>query len=385
MPNATFLLIALILLLFSSSVLPADGDDPLVLAYYYTWYTAPTAKEGTHWGENATQFIFPPTFRHINSTAYPLIGPYDSSREEIVRWHVRLAKAAGIDAFLVDWWGPAGWQKPSGWTHDVFVNSVLPVAEQEDFKVVLFDETPQFVDEFETVKEWTLQYIREFIDSPAWLHIDGEPVWAIYQLWEGKLSADQGRELISAAEAECGPLYWIIDRMRARPADGGVGIELFAPKDWLTIDALDCISGYSMFSTWPVYKFQNIAPLYAHFVQSLHDAGKQACLPVHPGYHHPDKDYVIPRRRGQSLREFWRAAVEANADMLAITSFNEWPETTVIEPAITWPDPYLYLRTVAELQGMKFQRPPLPDLDALDPPMADFLQHYRGLGGSNAP
>ena len=38
--------------------------------------------------------------------AYPLAGVYDSDDPATVRRHIRLAKAAGIDGFLVDWWGP---------------------------------------------------------------------------------------------------------------------------------------------------------------------------------------------------------------------------------------------------------------------------------------
>ena len=62
-------------------------------------------------------------------------------------------------------------------------------------------------------------------------------------------------------------------------------------------------------------------------------AGKQVLLPVHPGLDNSKfnpKPYVIPRREGQTLRDFFRAADEAGADLIAITSFNEWPETTVI-------------------------------------------------------
>jgi len=49
-------------------------------------------------------------------------------------------------------------------------------------------------------------------------------------------------------------------------------------------------------------------------------------------------------------------------------------ETTVIEPAMTWPDPYMYLKLTAEMQGRKFKAPPLPPLESIDPLMQDYLK-----------
>jgi hypothetical protein len=135
--------------------------------------------------------------------------------------------------------------------------------------------------------------------------------------------------------------------------------------------------GYAMFSTWQVHTYERLSPLYRDWAAQVHKAGKRVMLPVHPGHdntRHNPKPYVIPRNDGQTLRDFWRAAVEAGTDLVGITSFNEWPETTVIEPALTFPDPYRYLRIVAELQGRRFTPPPLPPPDHLDPAMAEYLR-----------
>lgn len=361
----------------------------MVLANYYTWYTTPWGTGGRfgHWAsESASELlprpsdpaniVFPPAIREMASTSYPLVGLYDSMNKDIVRWHIRLAKAAGIDGFMVDWWGPATWQKPSGWTHDVFVNTVLPVAEEEHFKVMLFDETPQFVSDFESIKQWTVQYLKKFKDSPAWLHIDGKPAWGVYQLWEGKLTAKQGQELIDHVEKQVGPVYWIVDRMRAR--DQGKGLELFTPEDWLAIPQIDCIMGYAMFSTARIYEYKDIAPIYKAFAASVHKSGKKVMLPVHPGHDNRKSaatSWVIPRRNGETLKDFWRAATDAKVDFIEITSWNEWPESTVVEPSMTWPDPYLYLKIIAEFQGRKFNAPPLPPLGSLDPAMREYLEN----------
>ena len=89
-----------------------------------------------------------------------------------------------------------------------------------------------------------------------------------------------------------------------------------------------------------------------------HDAGKKMMLPVHPGHdnsHFRTDPYIMPRRNGDTLMDYLRAAKDAKADFIMITSWNEWPETTVIEPSETWPDPFLYLKVIAEFQGKVFK------------------------------
>jgi hypothetical protein len=60
------------------------------------------------------------------------------------------------------------------------------------------------------------------------------------------------------------------------------------------------------------------------------------------------------------LRGYLRAITDAGADVALLTSWNEWPETTVIEPSSSWPDPYRYLRILAEWRGVPFEPVPPP-------------------------
>ncbi len=387
--RAAAIAVAALVLATSSGPAAEPARRPLALAFYYTWYGHPAlaAKRWKTWDRKTAaddplpardphEILFAPAIRQVTSAAYPLIGAYDSMSREVVRWHIRLAKAAGLDGFLVDWWGSATWQQPRGWTFDVFEKVVLPVAEEEGFKVALFDETPQFLDDLPEVRRQTIRALKTYARSPAWLRINDEPVWAIYQLWKGRLTAAQGRALIEDVERETGPVYWIVDRMLAQPAAGPTGIELFTPEPWLAVPGIDCFMGYAMFSTWQVHTYEGLAPLYRRWANQVHRARKQVMVPVHPGHDNRKinaKPYVIPRRDGATLKEFWRAATDAGTDLIGLTSFNEWPETTAIEPALTWRDPYRYLRLVGELQGTTFAAPPLPPPEAIDPAMAAYL------------
>lgn len=359
---------------------------PLLLAHYYTWYGTPWGAAGRwdHWHQgdigavkcpnSADTVLFNPAIREISPCAYPLIGPYDSMDREVIRWHMRMAKSAGIDAFSVDWWGDAGWQGVPHWTRDVFEKSVLPVAEQEHFKVCLFDECPQFVDDFEQCITWVIQFLKRYSASPAYLRIEGKPVYSIYQVWEGKINPAQYQRMVQRVEAECGPVYWIIDRMLCRGASGRPHGELYAPEEWLKQPTLDAISGYATFSSFRSYDAEVLKDMYAGFSRQVHAAGKKVMLPLHPGHDNRKINadpWQIPREGDKTLRNYWKAVEQADADIAVITSFNEWPETTVVEPSLSWPDPYLYLKTIAQLRGRRFVAPPLPPMAHRDPLMKE--------------
>jgi hypothetical protein len=74
----------------------------------------------------------------------------------------------------------------------------------------------------------------------------------------------------------------------------------------------------------------------------------------------PKEGFEIPFREGETLEGYHAAALAAGADVLLLTSFNEWPEGTVVEPSADWPDPYRHLRQVARWKGREFVPPPLP-------------------------
>ena len=358
--------------------LPTPRQKPPLFAVYYTWYSTAVGPHGkwSSWGQptpsllrpagcDPDKFVGPDRLRDISSCEYPLIGPYDSDDPEVVRWHLRLAKAAGIDAFLVDWWGPGGWQKAPGLTQDAFEKVVLPIAEEEGFKVCLFDETAQFVKDFAQVKAWAADYLAKYQHSPAYLKIDGQPVYVIYQVpFAPRLTPEQATELHNFVEARVGPVYWIVDKIAtgSDPATGAFQA-FVVNEEWLALDWVDAFCGYGTFAVQRQIEYRQIAPRFAVFATLANERGHRVLVPVHPGHDNrklQEKPWVMPRRDGQTLRDFLLAAEDAPADYLLLTSFNEWPETTVVEPARTWADPYQYLRVLAEWKGVAFRPPPVP-------------------------
>jgi hypothetical protein len=88
--------------------------------------------------------------------------------------------------------------------------------------------------------------------------------------------------------------------------------------------------------TYDVVSFgpSTLAPLCAR----AHKAGLLCAPSVGPGYDAlratGDTQYR-PRDAGGTYDAMWRAAIQAGADRITITSYNEWHEGTQIEPAMT--------------------------------------------------
>ena len=332
--------------------LRAAEAKPALWAVYYAWYETGTGPHGRWrmWSDDAGTAPNP----QPKSTAQPLIGYYDSDDPKVVRWHIQLAKAAGIDAFLVSWWGGAN---ISG---TAFEKTILPIATEEKFKVALCSELAQFHHDVQVLARQTSDVLRKTKDSPAYLRVDGKPVVYLYQVpFAPKLTAETFGQLCRSAEAEVGPVYWMMDKVTNV---GNRGLNF--PDDWLKIPEIPLFGFYGTFSVKRVWKYEDLAPDFARLVQQAHAAGKKAFLPAHPGHDNsgfrPNNFFVIPRDDGGTLRGYLRVATDAGADAVLLTSFNEWPETTVVEPSSSWSDPYLYLRILAEWKGVKFSPPPLP-------------------------
>jgi len=314
---------------------------PMLFAAYYVWY---------HAGDCP-----------FSGASQPLAGLYDSADPAVAQWHVRLAKAAGIDAFLVSWWDKVKERDQA------FEKGVFAAAEKLGFRIALLDERAQFHAKREDYEAMLSRTLRKYKDSPAYLRLGGRPVVYLYQVAsQPGLSLTDFAAVKRHVEAEAGPVYWIVDKLahdsRAQRSGDEDRVKCI-PAEWLAAPGIDSFAFYSTFSHFRAHRYEELAGKYRYVVKLAHDAGKKMFLPVHPGYdntHLQTSGYVMPRRNGQTFRDYLRAAANAGADYILVTSWNEWPETTTVEPSSTWPDPYLYLKILAEWKGVSFIAPPLP-------------------------
>ncbi|HTL29414.1 MAG TPA: hypothetical protein VL282_09335, partial [Tepidisphaeraceae bacterium] len=171
---------------YQASVYAAQPTTrPIILCPYYTWYETGenTPHPWSHWTYPEVKEIAGeknplarPGDPLIASTAYPLVGLYSSGDSGIATWHVQLAKAAGIDAFLVSWWGERSLAARR------FEEALLPAAKTGGMKVALLDELAQYHKDTDEHARALAAALKKYIASGAYFQLDGRPVAYLYQV-----------------------------------------------------------------------------------------------------------------------------------------------------------------------------------------------------------
>jgi len=122
--------------------------------FYYPWYG-----NWSHWPPDG------------NITDHPLLGFYDSNNEALIKEHIDMAKEAGIDGFIVSWFGI------NHFTDNASLH-IKNACEQNDFKFTFYYENTSSIDQ--TIND--LRYIlNNYANSSAWFKIDERPVIYIYK------------------------------------------------------------------------------------------------------------------------------------------------------------------------------------------------------------
>ncbi|MFZ5917637.1 MAG: endo-1,3-alpha-glucanase family glycosylhydrolase, partial [Chloroflexota bacterium] len=286
----------------------AQSPDPrLVLAFYYTWFDENT------WSPDQVPDL--------------PASPYASRDRATIERHVTQAQAAGIDAFVVSWWGP---QEENNQT-ETNLRTLLDVAAARGFYVTVDFEltSPFYAGQADVIA--ALRYLLDtHARHPAFLRRGGAPVIFFWR---------QQRYDVPA---------WAAIREQIDPARDTIWI-----AEGVDLAYQDVFDGHHLYNvTWnpptdPLYtatKFRRQIDAY----NTAHGSHRLWIATVMPGYDDTriagrPGAYAHPRRGGDYYRETWQAALASAPDMVIITSFNEWREGTMIEPSITYGDLYLTL------------------------------------------
>lgn len=127
MQKVCYLVLTLFLLLYSCSKDENIGPEPepedkgpvavektnpmKLYVHYMPWFETPETNNNGNWGMHWTMATRNPEnidgdgIREIAAHYYPLIGPYASSDEDVIEYHLLLMKYAGIDGLIIDWYG----------------------------------------------------------------------------------------------------------------------------------------------------------------------------------------------------------------------------------------------------------------------------------------
>ena len=278
-----------------------SASDPLVLAFYYPWFDQ-------------------------NTWTYDLLSdlpaePYVSSDRGVMGRHIDQAKRAGIDAFLVAWYGPGG-----GNQTEPNLAAMLEEANARGFKIgVLFETTSPF---FGGVGDVTaaLQHLQAtHVNHPAFLKVDGRPV---VFFWRPTLY---------------GVDTWRSIRAQADPNYSNVWISEGIDTSYLSV-----FDGHHLYSnTWnPPADLNATNQKFAGRVAAARDAygaSKIWVATVMPGYNDVKVrgGFARDREGGNYFSQSWSAAIASNPSWIVINSFNEWPEGSYIEPSAAFGDLFL--------------------------------------------
>ncbi|MFI6821594.1 endo-1,3-alpha-glucanase family glycosylhydrolase [Micromonospora sp. NPDC050187] len=284
---------------------PSGASAPVpVLAYYYIWFN--------------------PTSWNRAKTDYPLLGRYSSDDTEILRRHVRMAKAAGIDGFLVSW------------KHtpqlDARLAALVDVARRENFKLGIVYQGLDFARDplpLATVRA----DLGHFADRYA-----TEPVFDIFDrpvvVWTGseKFTAEQIDDTVGEA------------RRRLLVLGNAKNVDTVAD----TRGVLDG-QAYYWSSADPVE--EKTDRKLAAMSEAVKRTGGLWIAPVAPGF---DARMIggrrdVDRRDGDTLRASFAAARRSAPDALGVISWNEFSENTHVEPSERHGE--TYLGVLADLLG----------------------------------
>ena len=329
----------------------------VVVAHYFTWFKTPDVGgswKNWDWKGNGPQHD-PEKFlssgrRDIASVFYPLIGPYDSSRPEVIEYHMLSAKAAGIDGFLLDWYGI-----PSD--EDKYMPVLLDTAQNIGFKIgICFEDKAMFGYHYNArTREEAVQNAIANLDHilathaqhPAYLRVDGLPVVVNFSWTEPTdsvqaqgFSAAEYTRILSEVRRK-NPVHFIHDFHCHTKESYWDAVDNVYP--WLDVNG-ECLDRF--YATIQQRKTDGKIP----YLTSLVYAGFDNTGVWGWG----DGPFVTPREDGRFYERSWEKALSNDIRLVQIATWNDFGEGAVIEPTVEFKYQYLQLtaRYAAKLKGI---------------------------------
>jgi glycoprotein endo-alpha-1,2-mannosidase len=287
--------------------MPGGDGAGQVAIFYYPWYGTP-ARDGSwqHWAQNGTA---PPT--QIASNWFPARGPYSSSDAALVRAQMREIAASGVQTVIVSWWG-------EGSTEAARLPLVARAARSAGLRVAV--------------------HVEPFAGrTPAGL------LPALRSLASAGITDAYVYDSTSSPDVE-----W-----RALNAQLS-GIRLLANTN---LPGKALAGGFAGLYTYDILVYDGSS--FARMCESARAHGLICAPSVGPGFdavRATGDPRVRSRADGATYDHMWRCAIRAAADVVTITSYNEWHEGTQIEPAAAVGRGYLSYDGAYGLTGRPAQR-----------------------------
>jgi len=266
---------------------PIDGTgkklSPRVGIFFYPWYGTP-ARDGSyqHWAQHGA---LPPS--DIASSFYPARGIYSSTDPNVLRAQMADIAEARIGVVIVSWWG-------TGSPEDARLPAVIAAARSFGLRIAVHIEpyegrTPETV-VVDVAKLRTLGITDFYVYGSS---SEPDTAWAAVN-----------KDLH--------------------------GVRLFANT---ALPGKAAAGGFAGLYTYDVYEYDGSS--FPRVCDSARALGLLCAPSVGPGYdaRAMGDPRIRPRADGVTYDGMWRSAIRARADLVTITSYNEWHEGTQIEPS----------------------------------------------------
>ncbi|HSC73451.1 MAG TPA: hypothetical protein VLB89_04740 [Gaiellaceae bacterium] len=275
-------LLALVLLLGVPSL--AQAALPRSAIFFYPWYSNMRHDGGyAHWTQNGHQ----PPF-DVASQFYPLRGPYSSADPRILGEQMHDIAWAGVDEVVSSWWG-------FGSEEDLRLPAVMRAAKRYHLRVGI---------QLEPYPGRTVSSIGADL-----VYFRSLGIRDVYIYRSTDFPAEQ---------------WWDVTRQPN-------GMRLFAQTNRVGFAAR---AGFTGFYTYDILLYDGAK--FDRLCRQARAVGILCAPSVGPGYEAAaatGDTRIKPRLEGGTYDSMWRAANDAGADVVTITSYNEWSEGTQIEPA----------------------------------------------------
>lgn len=309
--------------------------------HYMPWFETKETNNGA-WGQHWTMANKNPDIiasdgkREIASHYYPLIGPYASSDEAVIEYHLLLMKYSGIDGILIDWYGTRD-------KYDYAANKkntevIAKVAEKTGMNFAIVYEDQTLRDDLEgdakvIQAKADMAYLEStFFAKDNYIKIDNKPLLLVFGPQEIK-TPTSWTDIFSILKTK--PVFVTLYAHSAGNANDADNKN--AEGEYIWVDGTSMETKYGVKDNFEVF-FGGAYPGFKDFYKEG-GWGQQALAPID----HED---------GVLLKELLQLAKTKNVDYLQLITWNDFGEGTMIEPTREFG--YKFLNEIQSFSGVSY-------------------------------
>lgn len=373
-------------------VLQPGAEPPAVMAHYLAGYETPSrSNRWRYWSwdqpprRHNPDRMYPDGRRDIVGIHHPLIEPYDSTDEAVLEYHILLAKAAGLDGFVVDWYGFNDEFGQPRYEDQAF-QKMLALAGRMDFKVCLNFEDKSMFPPFQRTanREASVALAKENVaracalnsQAPGYFTLDGRPVLTNYN-WNFSAADNPQPGAFTVSE-------WKRILAGAKPSRPILISNVHWHWNRSLVDTRYAEAADSLYP-WVGNSCKQLDRFYTE-AEQLRTAGKLEFLSglACPGFDNRgtsggrgETRMIVPRKNGETYKNTWNETLKHKPRWIQILTWNDFANGSTIEPTREYE--YQYLELTADFTSALRGRQ--PDYQALRVPkkIYDAKQELQAL------